>query len=114
MPGFGCFFAQKVLSPQQWYFLVVDSTGDMRPEQFPQCAVIRFLNLYHGQKVDILLRRLVRAKIVFLCDDDKYILLDVMPFATGLNELQTPVVSLSPRTWWKFHIQGQEFLPMGS
>ena len=107
-------FAQKALSPQQWDFLIVDSAGEMRPEKFPGCTVIRFVNLYHGQKVDLLFRHLVQSKFVFLCDDDKYILHDVMPFAPYLNEPRTPVVSLSPRSWWKFRIQGQEFLPMGS
>jgi len=108
------FFAQQALDPRQWDFLIVDSAGDMDSRKFQSCQVVRFLNLYHGRKIDILLRRLLRAEIVFLCDDDKYILQDVMPFVAHLDDPRTPVVSLSPRLWWKFRIHGKEFLPMGS
>jgi hypothetical protein len=108
------FFAQRSLNPRQWDFLIIDSAGDMDPRKFQGCRVVRFLNLYHGRKIDLLLRRLLRAEIVFLCDDDKYILQDVTPLVAHLDDPQTPVVSLSPRSWWKFRINGVEFLPMGS
>jgi hypothetical protein len=107
-------FAQKTLDPRQWDFLIIDSAGSMDTAKFPGCAVIRFVNVYHGQKIDIILRRAVSAEIVFLCDDDKYIIRDVMPFIPYLDHPLTPVVSLSPRTGWKFRINGEEFLPMGS
>ena len=108
------FFAQQALDPRRWDFLTIDSAGDMDSRKFQGCTVVRFLNLYQGRKTDLLLRRLFRAEIVFLCDDDNYILQDVMPFAARLDGPQTPVVSLSPRSWWKFRINGEEFLPMGS
>jgi hypothetical protein len=108
------FFAQHALDPRQWDFLIIDSAGDMDSRKFQGCEVVRFLNIYHGRKIDILLRRLLRAEIVFLCDDDKYILQDVMPFVANLDDPQTPVVSLSPRSWWKFRINGEDYLPMGS
>jgi hypothetical protein len=108
------YFAQHALDPRQWDFLIIDSAGDMNSRKFPGCRVVRFLNLYHGRKIDILLRHLLRAEIVFLCDDDKYILQDVTPFVAHLADPRTPVVSLSPRSWWKFRIDREEFLPMGS
>lgn len=108
------FFAQKALDARQWNFVVVDSAGDMDARKFQGCEVVRFVNLYHGQKIDILLRRLLRAKDVFLCDDDKYVQQDVTPFIALLEDPQTLVVSLSPRFWWKFRIDGKEYLPMGS
>jgi hypothetical protein len=101
------FFAQQALDPRQWDFLIVDSAGDMDPRKFQGCGVVRLFNLYHGRKLDILLRHLLRAEIVFLCDDDKYILQDVMPFVAHLDDARTPIVSLSPRTWWRFRIDGE-------
>lgn len=108
------YFAQKSLGHDAWEFLIVDSAGDMDMSMFKGCRVIRFLNLYHGQKVDILLRKLIQSERIFLCDDDKYIVKDVSPHLENLNAPETPVVSLSPRAWWKFKIGDQEFLPMGS
>lgn len=108
------YFAQKALPSDRWDFLIVDSVGDMDPAKFEGCHVIRFLNVYHGKKVDLLLRKALQADIIFLCDDDKYILRDAAETFDAFQTPNTPVISLSPRNWWKFRIGGREFLPMGS
>ncbi len=108
------FFARRALPADRWDFLIVDSAGDMEPAKLGGATVVRYLNVYHGRKIDTLLRRTVRAETVFLCDDDKYLTGDVTSFAADLEDARTPVVSLAPRAWWKFRIEGREYLPMGS
>lgn len=108
------YFAQKSLPREKWDFLIVDSSGAMDVMKFPGCCVIRFVNVYHGKKVDWLLRKLLQAENIFLCDDDKYILHDVSKQLEFLQDPQSPVISLSPRTWWYYRMNGQEYLPMGS
>ncbi len=108
------YFAQKALGQNNWDFLIIDSSGEIEPSKFEGCYIIRFLNLYHGKKVDILLRKILQSEIIFLCDDDKYILTEVSEYFQYFQDPKTPVVSLSPRSWWKFKIGTQEFLPMGS
>jgi len=89
------FFAQQALDPRQWGSLNIDSAGDVDSRKSTGCGVVRCLNLYHGREIGILPRHLLRAETVFLCDDDKYILQDVIPFVTYLDDPQTPGVSLS-------------------
>jgi len=108
------YFAQKHLRAQEWQFLIVDSAGDMDVSKFKGCQVIRFLNVYHGQKVDLLLRKLITSNTVFLCDDDRYLVSEISEYFQYLEDTDTPIVSLAPRNWWTFSIDGQEFLPMGS
>lgn len=108
------YFARKALDARQWDFLVIDSAGEMDPAKFEGAQVVRFLNLYHGVKVDLLLRKMIAAELVFLCDDDMYLLKDLSKMLSYLDDPKTPIVSLFPRDWWKFEIGAQEFLPMGS
>ena len=100
-----------------WKLVVVDSAGDMNPYKLDDAELIRFLNLYHGRKVDVLLRTTIISPIVFLCDDDKFILSDPMSSLTissALEDPQVAAISLCPRRWWWFEIEGQKHLPMGS
>jgi len=59
----------------------------MEPAKFDGSHVIRFLNLYHGVKVDLVLRKMLQSEIVFLCDDDMYLLKDI---SKTLNDLDDP------------------------
>lgn len=107
----------SILSNTGWKLVVVDSAGDMNASKLPGAELIRFLNLYHGRKVDILLKKTITSPIVFLCDDDKFILSDPMcnpNINSALENPQTAAISLCPRRWWWFQIEGKTHLPMGS
>lgn len=108
------YFARKSLDPHKWDFLIIDSAGEMDPAKFQGGQVIRFFNIAHGLKVDFFLRKILKAELVFLCDDDMYLLKDVAKPLAYLENPDTPIVSLFPRNWWKFNINGQEYAPMGS
>lgn len=107
-------FVQQVLEKKHWDIVVVDSAGDMDVSKFEGCQVIRFLNIYHGQKMDLLLRRVIRANLIFQCDDDQYILHDLAAYMRYFDDANTAAVSLYPRSWWYFTIHGNTYWPMGS
>lgn len=108
------YFARATLRADQWDFVIVDSAGDMDPAKLQGSRVIRFLNLRHGTKVDVFARKVLQANVVFLCDDDMYLLRDVAEPLSCFDDPNTPIVSLYPRQWWRFHINGQQYPPMGS
>lgn len=110
------YFAKKHLDLNKWNLLIIDSAGDFDERKFEGTKVIKFLNFYHGKKMDYLLRKVIKSKIVFLCDDDKYLLQDVSDHLDffDIDRQKNVAVSFSPRTWWKFVISGREYLPMGS
>lgn len=106
--------AQRSLGTGAWHFVIIDSAGDMDASLFPDCQVIRFLNIYHGKKMDRLLRNTLEVEHIFLCDDDKYILPPAAQALSYFDDPMTAVVSLAPRSWWSFRINEQDYLPMGS
>lgn len=110
------YFASIVLK-NDWRLVVVDSASDMSPHKLGNAKLVRFLNLYHGHKVDVFLKTTIVSPIVFLCDDDKFILSDPMcdPMINqSLKHPKVAVISLCPRRWWWFEIKEQKYLPMGS
>ncbi len=107
----------SILKCNGWKLVVVDSAGDMSPHKLGDVELIRFLNLYHGRKLDVLLKTIIVQPVIFLCDDDKFILSDPMCSPTISSALEHPrvaAISLCPRQWWWFEINGQKYLPMGS
>jgi len=82
-----------------WDILVVDGAGTLTAE-FHGCTVQRVLNVYHGRKLDFVLRR-VAADFVLICDDDRYLISDIAAFEEMLiRGCGAPVVSLAPRSYW--------------
>ena len=59
------YFAKQSLHESDWDFLIVDSSGDMNASLFHGCQVLRFFNIYHGRKVDILLRKAISSELIF-------------------------------------------------
>ncbi len=111
------YFASKFLNNKDWNFLVVDGAGDIDSKILNNdlsVKVIKFLNIYHGQKVDIVLRKIINSNLVFLCDDDKYIISDINPALNLLSDDKIKAVSLCHRTWYKNLINNREYWPMGS
>lgn len=97
--------------------VIFDCSGRLRAEEFPGARVQKFLNLYAATKSDEFLRCVARhRKIGWLCDDDVFF---VSPEAADVVERElakpkTASVSLRPRTWWEFVIDGKTYLPSSS
>ena len=99
----------------KWQIVIGDSSGAMDPEKFPGAKLIRVPNhLYHGKKIDLLLRHVIGPQPVFLCDDDMYPLFDPSPYLEKLVPPDVAAVSLHPRPWFQFEIDGVRHDPMGS
>ena len=107
-------FAVKNLPEGEWNIVIVDCAGDMDKTRFAGAEVVTFANLAHGAKIDVFLKKYLRSEIVFLCDDDKYILSDLSAAVHELDDPHVAAVSLAPRDWYTLRINGQDFLPMGS
>ncbi|MGQ4648735.1 hypothetical protein [Lyngbya aestuarii] len=108
-------FALKFLGQYNCDFLIIDSSGSMEHSKFDGCQLIPFINCYHGLKLDLIIKKNIISEVIFICDDDKYIVnTEVISYLKYLDNPQNAAVSLSPRSWWKFKIGEEEFLPMGS
>ncbi len=107
------FFAKRQFDFSDWRLMIVDSSGLADPADFPLAEVFRFLNLYHGRKIDFFLRR-IPAATVMVCDDDKYFLRGAGPEQALLADPSVAAVSLSPRSSYYFQIGGMRHEPMGS
>ena len=107
-------FARKNLDTEKWQFIIVDCAGDMRRSKLRGANVIKYLNLPHGKKIDMFLRKVINTDVVFLCDDDRYIVRDVAQAIPQLQQDRTALVSLAPRTWYSIKINGTVHKPMGS
>lgn len=99
----------------KWQVVIGDSSGAMDPAKFPGARLVRVPNrLYHGRKIDLFLRRVISGQPVFLCDDDMYPLFDPTPHLARLAPKEVAAVSLWPRPWFQFEIDGRRHDPMGS
>lgn len=107
-------FAKKNLPADKWGFLIIDCAGNMKKSNFPGAELIKMMNLPHGKKIDLILRKYTKAKVIFLSDDDKYLVSGIDEVTQELNNPKIAAISLSPRNWYKINIDGKEYLPMGS
>ncbi len=107
-------FASKAVG-DRWQIVIGDSRGDIDPAKLPGARVIRVWNqLYHGEKLDLFIRKVLGDRPVFLCDDDRYPLFDPTNRLKELDDPKVGVLSFSPRTWYALKI-GQTLTPaMGS
>jgi hypothetical protein len=108
------YFARKNLPPAKWDVLVVDCSGDMAAGKLPQAHLIRFPNISHGEKIDFFLNKFISSDLVFIWDDDKYLIKDISSLLPMFENPKLAAISLCPRNWYKLNINGETYLPMGS
>lgn len=105
---------QRALPAREWDYVVVDCAGTMRARNFPGAQIVRFMNLPHGNKIDIFLRKCITAREVFICDDDTYCVRSLDAERALLALPRTAVVSLRPRVAYRIQHDGVLHLPMGT
>lgn len=110
------YYAKKSLPKEHFEFVIVDSSGEFKSRYFEGAKLVRFVNFYHGKKVDILIRKFIYSDYIFLCDDDKYIIKanELLSLLSQFTDPKVAVISLAPRRWWYFELDGKIYLPMGS
>jgi hypothetical protein len=97
--------------------LIYDCGGRLRREYFPGATIIRHRNTDHGTKIDHCLRNHVATPLMFLSDDDCFILgRDAEPFAADalLGRDRAAALSYKPRGWWEWSLDGRSHPVMGS
>ena len=107
-------FARRFLDENNWNFIVIDGIGDIDIPKFPNVQVIKFLNIYHGKKLDFILKRIINYKILFICDDDEYLISDLSLPINQLDNDNVPVISLRHREHYQIEINGKKHWPIGS
>ena len=108
------YFAKSFLNKEKWRYIILDSSGDINPQTVPDAEVIRIYNMRHGAKIDIAILRIIRSKLVFLCDDDKYLITDPASAFNHFTDPTVAAVSLCRREWYRWKIKNEEHWPMGS
>lgn len=108
------YFFSKYLGLKNWHCVIVDCFGNFNPTNFPGAEVVPFVNLHHGPKIDIFLEKFLTADLIFLCDDDKYIINSLDQAQNLLQDSLTAAVSLCHRTLFYFHMGDKNIAPMGS
>lgn len=124
-------FTMNILPPAMtvWYhcarkalgdtvdIVIFDSSGKLRPQEFPGAMVWKFLNVYAATKSQEFLESIARNRdIGWICDDDIFL---TSPGALDLvqKELADPAtasVSFRGRRWWHFEIDGKQYWPSSS
>jgi len=97
--------------------IIIDCHGNLCVRRFPNAVIHRFVNIYHGRKLDYFVLRKIKGKLVWVCDDDTFIyspelaLESVQSFYSDPNQA---AISFMPRFRWRIHINNEEVMPMGS
>lgn len=107
-------FARRFLNENDWYFIIVDGLGDINIKENNNVKVIKFLNIYHGKKLDFFLKRIINYKILFICDDDEYLIDNLDIPMKQLESDDVPVISLRHREHYQIKINGENHWPIGS
>ena len=124
-------FTMNIMPPMMtvWYHLarkylgdhvditIFDSSGTLKPQDFPKARVQKFLNLYAATKSDEFLYRIAsRRKLGWICDDDMFILSSecLDRITQEFSDPKTASLSFRPRPWWHFEIDGKEYEPSSS
>jgi hypothetical protein len=110
-------FARRYTDPSSVDIVIYDCGSRLHDKHFSNALIKRHPNVDHGRKIDHCIGRIIKTPLVFLSDDDSFILNDeTEPFAAHalLSEAKAAVLSYKPREWWSFSINGRSYPTMGS
>lgn len=110
-------FARRYTDSSHLRYVIYDCGSKLEAEHFPDALIVRYRNLDHGRKIDDCVRKVVDTPLMFLSDDDAFLLSDrAEPLAAGalLDDERAAAVSFKPRGWWEFEIEGRRHPVMGS
>ena len=92
--------------------VVFDCSGKLKSKDYSGVFVQKFVNLYAAEKCDEFLYSIARnRKIGWICDDDIFFLKGevVDHVLRAFEDPNTASVSLRPRGWWEFEINGKRY-----
>jgi hypothetical protein len=110
-------FARRYTDEAKVTMLIYDCGGQLRREYFPGATIFRHRNTDHGTKIDHCLRDHAATPLLFLSDDDCFILdREAEPLAAErlLGHERAAALSFKPRGWWEWCLDGRRHPVMGS
>jgi hypothetical protein len=110
-------FVRRYTDPVEVATVVYDCGSRLRPEHFPGARIVRHSNTDHGRKIDHCVRRSAETPLVFLMDDDTFLLSERAEPAAAealLGDDRAAVLSYKPRGWWELEVDGRRHPVMGS
>jgi len=97
--------------------LIVDCSGKLNPIKFPSAVVEKYINDTHPRKLDFFFKRYIKSKLVFVSDDDCFVLdssVTVEAIRNMINDGKIAVHSFFPRPDWWLTVAEKNYRPMGS
>ena len=110
-------FVQRYTDRSLVAVVIYDCGSGLRDQDFPGAHIIRHRNVDHGRKIDHCVHKTVKTPLLFLSDDDSFLVSsEAEPLAADalLSEPNAAAFSFHPRGWWEFEIDGQHHPVMGS
>jgi hypothetical protein len=110
-------FVRRYTDADEVEVVVYDCGSRLRPEHFPGARIVRHANTDHGRKIDHCVRETVRTPLLFLTDDDAFVVSDeAEPMAASalLGDERAAAWSFKPRGWWELDVDGERHPVMGS
>lgn len=110
-------FVRRHTDPAEVETVIFDCGSRLRSEHFPGARIVRHANTEHGKKIDACVRSHAATPLVFLTDDDSFLLgSDAEPMAARalLDDDRAATLSFKPRGWWELEIDGARHPVMGS
>jgi hypothetical protein len=110
-------FLRRYTDPSEVAAVIYDCGSRLRPEHFPGARIVRHANTEHGRKIDHCVRESVATPLLFLTDDDSFLLsAEAEPLAAKalLGDERAAAWSFKPRGWWELEIDGVRHPTMGS
>lgn len=110
-------FVRRYTDPREVTTVIYDCGSGLDERHFPGARIVRHANSDHGRKIDHFVRSAVETPLLFLLDDDSFIVSDeTEPYAACalLGDERAAALSYKPRGWWTFEIGGETHPVMGS
>jgi hypothetical protein len=110
-------FVRRYTDPSAVTTVIYDCGSRLRAEHFPGARIVRHRNVEHGIKIDHCVRETVETPLLFLSDDDTFILSEkTEPRAASalMDDERAAAFSYKPRGWWEWEIGAERHPVMGS
>ncbi len=110
-------FAARFTDPDEVTFVIYDCGSRLRAAHFPHTRIVRHANVDHGVKIDHCVRETVQTPLMFLSDDDAFIVnsqAEPLAAETLMADDRHAAFSFKPREWWEWQLNGSRHAVMGS
>jgi hypothetical protein len=110
------YFARRYTARDRVAIEIYDCGASLSAEDFPDALIVRRPNLEHGRNIDHAVRRPRLSPLLFLSDDDSFIIdRRAEPIAAVmLRPTRVAAVSFRPVGWWRLPVGRHRHAVMGT